>query len=164
MLTIRKGTYADVEAVMACYEAARRYMRASGNYNQWINGYPSREHVIEDIRAGVNYVGEDPAGELVVAFAFIIGEDPTYAVIEEGEWLNPLPYGTIHRIGSNGKYKGILRECVDFCASKIGNLRLDTHADNLPMQKAAERLGFVRCGIIHCMDGSPRVAYQKNQY
>lgn len=104
-------------------------------------------------------VGEDD--EVVMAFAFIIGDDSTYSVIEAGRWLNDLPYGTIHRLGSTGKHRGILRQCVDYCMSQIGNIRLDTHADNATMQSAAEKLGFTRCGTIYCIDGSPRVAFQK---
>ncbi len=150
----------DVEEIMACYEKARHYMRVNGNHQQWINGYPSRELVMSDIDNGVSYVGVDETGDLVMAFAFIIGADPTYEVIEDGAWLNDLPYGTIHRLGSTGKYGGMLKECVNFCLTKVDNLRLDTHADNKPMQRAAERLGFVRCGVIYCQDGTPREAYQ----
>lgn len=145
---------------MACYDAAKQIMRASGNLKQWVNGYPSRRLVAEDIDRGVSYVGVDDGGEIVMAFAFIIGEDPTYSVIEDGRWLNSLPYGTIHRLGSNGTHHGILKACVDFCRKSIGNLRLDTHADNLIMQRAAAKLGFRRCGIIYCDDGTPRIAYQ----
>ncbi len=161
MIRIRKGIAADIDAIMSCYDAARRYMRASGNHSQWINGYPSQELVAEDIAAGINYVGEDEDGEIVMAFAFLIGDDPTYSVIEEGQWLNNLPYGTIHRLGSTGRHRGILKLCVDYCMSYIGNLRLDTHADNATMLHAAEKLGFTRCGIIYCIDGSPRMAFQK---
>ncbi len=164
MIRIRKGTAADIDAIMSCYDAARRYMRASGNYSQWINGYPSQELVAEDIATGINYVGEDEDGEIVMAFAFIIGDDPTYSVIEDGQWLNNRPYGTIHRLGSTGRHRGILKLCVDYCMSYIGNICLDTHADNATMQRAAEKLGFTRCGIIYCIDGSPRVAFQKCSY
>lgn len=164
MIQIRKGTLADIDAIMACYDSARRFMRASGNLSQWINGYPSRELVREDISKEVCYVGIDEDGEIVMAFAFILGEDPTYTVIEDGEWLNDLPYGTIHRLGSNGKYNGVLRMCVDFCMERINNLRLDTHAENSIMQHAAEKLGFKRCGIIYCIDESPRIAYQKYRF
>lgn len=160
MIKIRKSRPADIDAIMTCYNAARQYMRASGNKRQWINGYPERELVAEDIAAGVSYVGEDETGEIVMAFAFIIGDDPTYATIYDGKWLNDKPYGTIHRLGSTGKHKGMLRACVDYCLSQIDNVRLDTHADNKTMQHGAERLGFKRCGIIHCTDGSPRIAYQ----
>lgn len=100
MIRIRKGTLGDIEAIMACYDDARHFMRASGNHSQWVNGYPSRATVENDIANGVNYVGEDEAGTLVMVFAFILGEDPTYAIIEDGEWLNTLPYGTIHRLAS----------------------------------------------------------------
>lgn len=160
-MKIRKGKVSDIDDIMSCYETARQLMRASGNHSQWINGYPSRELVAQDIANGVSYVGVDDDGEIVMAFAFIIGEDPTYSIIEDGNWLNSLPYGTIHRLGSNGKHRGMLRVCVDFCMSAIDNLRLDTHADNLIMQRAAENLGFKRCGIIYCIDESPRIAYQK---
>lgn len=161
MIKVRRGTEADIDAIMTCYDAARMHMRASGNSHQWINGYPSRELVMKDVFDGVSYVGTDEHDEIVMAFAFILGEDPTYSVIEDGEWLNNLPYGTIHRLGSNGHYKGILQICVEYCVSKIDNIRLDTHAENAIMQHAALKLGFTRCGVIYCIDGSPRIAYQK---
>lgn len=161
MLQIRKATTADIDAIMACYDSARAYMRASGNASQWTNGYPSRELVAEDISQGAAYVGLDDNGEIVMAFAFFIGADPTYAVIEGGRWLNDLPYGTIHRLASNGSQHGMLRQCVDFCMSMTGNIRLDTHADNSTMLHAVGRLGFSRCGTIYCADGTPRIAFQK---
>lgn len=161
MIRIRKGSLQDVEAIMSCYDIARRQMRASGNSAQWINGYPSRNLVISDIESGINYVGVDDENEIVMTFVFAIGEDSTYSVIEDGEWLNSLPYGTIHRLGSTGKHKGILGLCVEFCMTHIRNVRLDTHNDNVTMQRAAEKLGFSRCGIIYCDDGTPRIAYQK---
>ena len=162
MIHIRKSTAADIDGIMKCYEIARQFMRASDNHSQWTNGYPSRELVAADIVNCTSYIGVDEDGEIAMAFAFILGEDPTYSVIEGGQWLNSLPYGTIHRLGSTGKYHGILRICVDFCLSEIDNLRLDTHADNATMQHAAEKLGFKRCGIIYCDDGTPRIAYQKH--
>lgn len=162
MIQIRKSTIDDIAGIMNCYEHARQYMRDSGNDVQWINGYPSREVVENDIEAGVSHVGVDSDGEIVMAFAFILGDDPTYAVIENGKWLNDLPYGTIHRIGSTGKHRGVLKMCVDFCLSIIDNIRLDTHEVNHTMRRAAENLGFRQCGTIYCYDGTPRIAYQKH--
>ncbi|HAC44342.1 MAG TPA: GNAT family N-acetyltransferase, partial [Paraprevotella xylaniphila] len=40
------------------------------------------------------------------------------------------------------------------------NLRADTHADNLIMQKLLKANGFHECGIIYTRE-SPRIAYQK---
>ena len=163
MIQIRKGQLSDLDDIIACYSHARQFMRDSGNPNQWVNGYPSREIAAADISAGNNYVGVDSDGDIVMTFAFIIGPDPTYRVITDGEWLNNLPYGTIHRIASNGKYHGMMQCCVEFCSRLIDNIRLDTHERNTPMQRAAERLGFVRCGTIICANGTPRIAYQRSR-
>ena len=105
-MIIRKGEESDIDDIMSCYDVARQYMRNSGNLTQWVNGYPPRSLVEQDIKDGVSYVGVDDGGHLAMAFAFIIGEDPTYGIIEDGEWLNNLPYYTIHRLGSTGKHGG----------------------------------------------------------
>ena len=97
--------------------------------------------------------------QIVGGFAFIIGREPNYAVIENGAWHSDQPYGTIHRIASNGQAKGIACACFDFCHSKIDCLRIDTHADNKPMQNAIDSYSFRYCGIIHVADGTPRNAY-----
>ena len=44
--SVRPATEADLPAIMGIYEKARGFMRRSGNRNQWINGYPSRELVL----------------------------------------------------------------------------------------------------------------------
>ena len=97
---IRKTTYADLDTVMAIYDQARTYMIDNGNPSQWAEGHPKRSLLEEDIKEGVSYVvlGED--GIIHGVFAFIIGEDPTYKVIENGGWLNEHIYGTIHRIAA----------------------------------------------------------------
>lgn len=161
-ISIRPSVSGDIDAIMDVYDKARAFMRRSGNHAQWVNGYPSRAHVESDIAAGHSFVGTDREGRIVMVFAFIIGPDATYRVIEDGEWLDDImPYGTIHRLGSDGTCGRMLRACVDWCASRCTNLRLDTHADNLVMRAGAERLGFSRCGIIYCDDGTPRIAYQR---
>lgn len=160
-IVIRKADVGDVDVILGIYDAARAYMRSTGNMTQWVNGYPSRDDILADIARGVCHIGIDADGEAVMAFAFIVGNDPTYDVIEDGEWLNDEPYGTIHRLGSNGRYGGMLALCVDFCSGYISNLRLDTHADNATMLEGAERLGFTRCGIINCQDGTPRIAFHR---
>ena len=56
----------------------------------------------------------------------------------------------------------MLKACVDFCKEMTDNIRIDTHADNSPMQNALHRLKFSFCGIIYTADGSPRLAFQKD--
>ena len=159
-MRIRRATIADIYDIMRIYDAARQTMRASGNRSQWIDGYPQRELVEDDVARRVSYVVEGEDGSPHGAFMFALEDDPTYAHIENGAWLNDEPYGVIHRIGSDATMHGVLQAAVDFCAKRTDNLRIDTHADNAIMQHALEKAGFSRCGIIYCHDGSPRVAYQ----
>lgn len=156
---IRKAEMRDMDAVLRVYKAAKAYMVASGNPNQWEEGYP--DCVLDrDIQRGNLYVlcGDD--GTIHAAFAFILGEDPTYAVIEEGAWTSREPYGTIHRVGSDGTQRGVFSRCLEFCKARSPYLRADTHHDNKTMQHVLEKHGFVRRGIIYTDDGTPRIAYE----
>ena len=160
---IRLARVEDLNAILAVYEAARRYMRENGNPTQWGESYPERSMLEEDIRRRQLYVDEQE-GAIHGAFAFILGEDPTYAYIEDGAWLNDAPYGTIHRVAGDGAVKGTFDRCLAFCKGRSQELRIDTHRDNLTMQHLIERSGFARCGIVYMEDGSPRIAYQLSNF
>ena len=133
-------------------------MKISGNPSQWNDNYPSEDLIISDILNGVSYVIIDN-DQIVGTFVFIEGEEPTYSEID-GCWLNDRPYGTIHRIASDGSAKGIADKCLNFCKTKTHNIRIDTHKDNSVMLKWINRSGFKKCGIIRVADGTPRYAFQ----
>ncbi|MBF0694413.1 MAG: GNAT family N-acetyltransferase [Flavobacterium sp.] len=161
-MKIKSASESDLEVVMSIIDDARQLMRKSGNLTQWSNGYPSSEIILDDISSGHGFVCiEDslPVGY----FCFMHGEnpDPNYNVIEAGKWLNDQPYGVIHRLASSGKKRGIAQAAFDFAFSRISNVRVDTHHDNLPMQRFLRNNQFVYCGIIYVQDGSPRDAFQK---
>ncbi len=158
-MEIRKAQTADLDAIMSIYEIARKYMREHGNKTQWVNGYPSRELLTEDMERGQLYVCEDKE-KVVGVFAFILGEDATYLKIENGAWKSDESYGTIHRIASDGSVRGMSQKCYDFCREKISHLRADTHEDNYTMQQSLKKYGFEHCGTIYLPDGSPRLAYE----
>ena len=45
---------------------------------------------------------------------------------------------------------------------KCGNLRIDTHGDNIVMQNLLKKLGFNHCGTIYVEeDNYPRLAFEK---
>ena len=157
---IRRARPEDLQRVLEIYAVARRFMVDTGNPKQWSDGYPSADGLKEDIDNGYLYV-EESKGVVHAVFAFIIGEDPTYAIIEDGSWLSDAPYGAIHRLASDGCCPGVFGRCVAFCRGQISHLRVDTHEDNRVMQHLVERYGFTRCGIIYVADGSPRIAYEK---
>ena len=156
---IRTAHMSELKELLRIFNTGRAFMRAHGNHAQWINGYPSAALLASDIEKQQLFVCESD-GRLCGAFAFILGDDPTYRIIEQGAWTNQDPYGTIHRIASDGTQKGVLKQAVAFALEHCSNLRADTHADNTVMQQALKKLGFQYCGIIHVEDGSPRLAFQ----
>ncbi len=158
-MNIRKATIGDLRQILEIYAYARMQMKQNGNPSQWGDNRPSREAVLEDIRKGQSYIIEEK--QICGVFAFIIGNDPTYQLIEQGRWLNQAPYGTIHRLAGNGRTKGLFVQCVSYCMAMLPNIRIDTHEDNQIMRHLLEKNGFHKCGIIYVEDGCPRIAYQK---
>ncbi len=159
-MDICKATVQDIETIMHLIRQGREKMVASGNLTQWTDGHPSREDICHDIAQGNSYLMLDK-GQPVATFAFIQGPDPTYAAIYDGEWLNEEPYYVIHRVASSPEAHGVVKVMLDHCFTIARNIRIDTHADNVPMRRALEKQGFHYCGIIHLMGGDARVAYMK---
>lgn len=157
-MEIRPAVPSDLPAIYAIFQSARAFMWANGNPTQWDPSYPSPALLDSDLKKNALYVcvSEDA---IVGVFALLPGEEPTYQVITEGHWHSDAPYGTIHRVASNGSVRGVAQACFDFCKQHCNYLRIDTHADNLPMQNAITKAGFRRCGIVTMADGTPRIAY-----
>ena len=160
-MEIRKAEMGDLPIILEIYADARRYMRENGNLHQWGNGYPSEDLVRADMEQGICHVCMD-GGEVVGVFVFFEGEDPTYQKIYDGAWKNDRPYGVIHRIAVAKHCKGVASFCFDYAFSKCGNVKIDTHRDNIPMQRSLLKNGFDRCGIIYLANGDERIAYQKS--
>ena len=158
--TVRDAVSEDLVRIEEIYAYAREFMAKNGNPNQWGKTNPPHEWLVDDIEKRLLHVIEDENG-IHGVFYFYIGEDPTYGEIEDGFWRSTAQYGTIHRIASDGS-GGILRTAVDFCRNFSNHIRIDTHHDNVVMQNAVDRLGFLRSGIIHLANGSPRIAYELN--
>ena len=150
-----------LEDVMVLYQDARRFMCAHGNPNQWAMGYPDKDLIAQEIIRKQSYICVDEQ-EIAAVFSFIGGEDPTYRNIYDGAWLNDAPYSTVHRICVARQGKGVGAFCLQWCLARCGNLRIDTHRDNWPMQSLLKKSGFIYCGRIFLEDGTERVACQKN--
>jgi RimJ/RimL family protein N-acetyltransferase len=163
-MLIRKANFDDLLQVLEIYESARRFMSESGNPNQWGKTNPSRDRTENDIYENKLYVVEDK-GDILAVFFYNFADDPTYKVIYSGKWLNDAPYGVIHRIAVSDKArgKGVSGLCFDFAFADCKNLKIDTHKDNIPMQKALAKHGFIQCGIIYLANGNERLAFQKSE-
>ena len=55
-MVIRKTTERDLARIAEIYENAKRFMRDTGNPNQWNGGYPDRETLEMDIEKQRLYV------------------------------------------------------------------------------------------------------------
>ena len=163
-MIIRHAEEKDIPRMMEIYAAARSFMAAHGNPNQWgPTNWPPEALIRSDIEAGNSYVCEHE-GRIIGTFFFTCGEDiePTYRTIENGAWLSDSAYGVVHRIASDGSMKGIGRFCIGWAFDQCGHLRVDTHGDNTVMQNLLKSLGFVRCGTIYVEeDDYPRLAFEK---
>ncbi|MEY8337226.1 GNAT family N-acetyltransferase [Lachnospiraceae bacterium 62-35] len=163
-MEIRRTEKKDLDQLMEIYEMARAFMAENGNPNQWGLSYPDRALLEEDVEEGNSYVCVDDGGEILGTFYFRIGDDMTYHVIQDGAWLNDEPYGVIHRIASAARSKGVAGFCLNWCLERCTNLRIDTHRQNIPMQRFLEKNGFIPCGTIFTDDGTKRIAYQKKSH
>ena len=158
--TIRRSTCDDIPAIMQVIDAARKMMHASGNVNQWINGYPSEEVIHADIARDGGFLVTDDE-RIVAYFAFLPAPEPTYEKIYDGAWLNDEPYYVIHRLASWPDVHGIWDCVLEWAFERTRTLRVDTHRDNHIMQHNILKHGFTYCGIIYLLSGDERLAYQK---
>lgn len=155
---IRLAVNSDLEQLLSIYAFARQRMVASGNPTQWATSYPGVNQLMQDIAKKQLYVLEK-SGQIQGVFVFMIEPEPTYNLIEGKGWCNECPYGTIHRLASDGRVTGLFERCFSFCRTKINNIRVDTHEHNQVMRHLLEKAGFCYCGVIYVRDGSARVAY-----
>ena len=95
----------------------------------------------------------------------IFGIDKTYNEID-GKWINNDSYITIHKIASKYFQKGIASFMLNHAittakSNNIYNIRIDTHKDNLSMQRFLTKHDFKACGTIYLASGDPRIAFEK---
>ena len=159
--TVRPAQQEDLPRVLELYRQARAFMAAHGNPSQWGSTDPEEKTVRRDMEQQNLYVLQRD-GILHGVFAFLIFEDPTYRIIEEGAWHWDRPYGVIHRVAGDGS-GGILKAAVAYAQQYTDYLRIDTHRDNLPMQRAIRSQGFLPCGIIYTEKGDRRIAFDRRK-
>ena len=162
-MKIRKTREDDLARIMEIYQSARLFMAENGNPNQWGDSWPLEEMIRDDIHKGKSYVCINDDEKVIGTFYYVYGTDiePTYEVIENGNWLDSSAYGVVHRLAGDGSQKGIGAFCLSWAYEQCKHIRIDTHRDNKVMQSLLEKLGFKYCGIIYVRDGSERVTYEK---
>lgn len=166
-MNIRKSEKNDLLGIMELIHQAQRYFK-SQNIDQWQDGYPNEEAILNDIQKRSSYVLVDE-DQIVGTMYYAIEPDKNYAIID-GQWLtNDQPYAVIHRIVVDENYKGkslakqLFNYVIDDCQAKdVQSIRIDTHHDNLSMQRFLKKNGFEACGDIRLLDSQAlRIAFEK---
>lgn len=161
---IRPAQLAEIPLILQMSDYSRGVMRANGNNVQWPVGYPSCESFRQDIESGSGFMIEE-MGSPIAYFALVHGEEPTYRVIYDGQWMDDTtPYATIHRLCCMPGYHSVGRTCFEWCKTQAACLRSDTHEVNLIMRHIISSQGFTHCGTIIISDGAPRLAFQLLTY
>lgn len=163
-MNIRKSKKSDINEIMRLIHQAQKYFKNNG-IDQWQDNYPQDIHILEDILQEKSYVLDND--HIVGTMYFAIENEPTYNSID-GQWLQDNSYGVIHRIVVDESYKGqnlakrLLDYAIEECLShQIYSIRIDTHHDNLSMQRFLKKNGFIACGKITLESGAPRIGFEK---
>lgn len=162
-MKLRLTKTSDLDAVMGIINQAKSYFKTQG-INQWQDGYPNEISIINDISQNEAYVLED--NDEVVATAMISKATESNYNYIEGKWLQEDKYIVVHRIAIRDDHKGkglakiILDETLKLFPN-IPSIRMDTHDDNLSMQRFLTKYGFKYCGTIYLENKEKRRAYEK---
>ncbi len=151
LITIRKATKNDIDAIDVVFEYARQTMIKDNNPTQWSTFHPSKEFLLEDIEQEMLYVVISN-GKICGAFALVFGEDEPYKHIK-GKWIDDSPYITIHSLASNGEVKNMFKIVLDYATSFNPHIRIDTHRNNTIMLHLLKKYGFIETGL--CYVGMP---------
>lgn len=156
-----------VNGILSILNDASAFLREQG-IDQWQGaGAPTEAEVIQSVQAGTQYLLQEN-GE-VVAVCTVLSHEPAYMKID-GAWKGNGAYLAVHRVAVArfARGRGLtkrLYEGVEQLARARGvrYIRVDTHRDNLIMQRVFASNGFYLCGVVHYReDGSmERLAYEK---
>ena len=167
----RRTTEDDIPAILAILEQAKAYLRESG-VDQWQEGYPNREAILDDIAAGRGWTFECvDDGEIAGYECVAMTPEVCYRSID-GAWLTEGEnYAVIHRAMAAAKYRGTMlaTEMFGFAAELAAGLgkasvRVDTHRDNRAMNRLCTKLGYQFCGVVDLSSVDPAHDSLRNAY
>ena len=165
-MRFRRSTYADINDIMKIIGQAQSYLKKMG-IDQWQDGYPNTQVIEDDIKKGYSYVLVHK-DKIIATVAISFDGEATYDHIYKGQWITDDRYVVIHRLAVGDIYKGqglsskIIEYIKDLCLDRgIYSIRVDTHRENLSMQRMLEKNEFEKCGIIYLENGDERIAFER---
>ncbi|WP_221372734.1 GNAT family N-acetyltransferase [Clostridium perfringens] len=165
-MEFRQAKISDLDQIVEIIELSKKYLKET-KVDQWQDGYPAKEDLRRDIESGNSYVLTNK-DEIVATTVISLDGESTYNSIFNGEWITNEDYIVMHRVAVHDKYKGkgifkeLIKEAEILALNKgISSIKIDTHRDNISMQRAVVKNDFQKCGIIYLEDGSERIAFEK---
>lgn len=165
-MEFRQAKISDLDQIVEIIELSKKYLKET-KVDQWQDGYPAKEDLRRDIESGNSYVLTNKE-EIVATTVISLDGESTYNSIFNGEWITNDEYIVMHRVAVHDKYKGkgifkeLIKEAEILALNKgISSIKIDTHRDNISMQRAVVKNDFQKCGIIYLEDGSERIAFEK---
>ena len=165
-MEFRQANISDLDQIVEIIELSKKYLKET-KVDQWQDGYPAKEDLRRDIESGNSYVLTNK-DEIVATTVISLDGESTYNSIFNGEWITNEEYIVMHRVAVHDKYKGkgifkeLIKEAESLALNKgISSIKIDTHRDNISMQRAVIKNDFKRCGIRYLGDGSERIAFEK---
>ncbi|AEB76384.1 GNAT family N-acetyltransferase [Clostridium botulinum] len=165
-MEFRKAIKTDINNIMKIIKQAQDYFKEQG-IDQWQNNYPNVETISSDIANKESYVLLKD-NNIVATAAVSFSKETTYDSIYDGEWISNSEYVVVHRIAVDNNYKGlglsseIIKNVEKLCLSQnVHSIKIDTHEENLSMQKLLKKNKFQYCGVIYLEDKSKRIAFEK---
>lgn len=165
-MELRKSRKDDLKYIIEIINEAKEFLKES-KIDQWQQGYPNEEVILRDIENQHAYVLEDN-NKIIGTVALSFDKEKTYDLIYDGKWISNNEYAVIHRIAASRRYniKGtgteIIKSIEKICKDKgIKSIKIDTHEENLVMQKLLNKNDFKYCGVIYLEDKAKRVAFEK---
>ncbi|MDU7886648.1 MAG: GNAT family N-acetyltransferase [Clostridium perfringens] len=165
-MEFRQAKISDLDQIVEIIELSKKYLKET-KVDQWQDGYPAKEDLRRDIESGSSYVLTNK-DEIVATTVISLDGESTYNSIFNGEWITNEDYIVMHRVAVHDKYKGkgifkeLIKEAESLALNKgIFSIKIDTHRDNISMQRAVVKNDFKKCGIIYLEDGSERIAFEK---
>ena len=140
-MEIRKTKPEELNILIRMYENARIFMASHGNPLTMGEHLSCTTDPDGRYSSGNSYVCVEH-DKIIATFYYKEGIDDTYVRIYEGQWLNEAPYGVVHRITSDGTIRGAASFCLNWAFNKCGNLKIDTHRDNIVMQHLLDKNGL----------------------
>jgi GNAT superfamily N-acetyltransferase len=159
------ATHSHRDWILHQIDECRKQMANHGS-GQWQGKEPSLKTIENDIlqqRYYLLFENHQPCGG-----AALMNHDSAYDQLLEGRWMNEDPYMVVHRFFIAPMHQGrhlskiLLNELeANVRRQHVHNIRLDTHALNLPMRGLLHRQGYLEVGKAWLSQAGERLVYHK---